>query len=426
MKIQHINPGQSGTGVNMFLEFLHNMWAASQSLALWLLIGLAVAGALHVWVPDNFIKCHLGHQKGLFSIFKAVMLGVPLPLCSCGVIPAALGIKKQGAGNGASVGFLISTPQTGVDSIMVSGSMLGFPFALFKVLSAFILGFIGGVAAHFLGHKNGKAPIDPEQTELSNTAEKRGLKDFFSFAIDDLLKMIWKWLVAGIIISAAITTWLPQNFFQSYLPENNLIAMLLVLAISLPMYVCATASVPIAAALVYSGMPVGAALVFLMAGPASNVATIGAVYRALGWRNLLVYLLTIIIGSIGCGLLFQSILPETLTKTVSMHHDSNIISTVAVIILLLLIIRFIIHEIKQFIQTHNKTNEADDDMINLKVGGITCQGCVKKLTAALTAQTEVNNVNVSIEDRNVTIWGKNLNTDTLKKVIIAAGFALLN
>ena len=130
------------------VEFFINCWLTATELAPWLLLGLGIAGALHIWIPDNFIKRHLGHGR-ISAVFKAVIFGVPMPLCSCGVIPAALGIKKQGAGNGAAMGFLISTPQTGVDSIMVSASLLGLPFALFKLVSAFILGIIGGLLSYF-------------------------------------------------------------------------------------------------------------------------------------------------------------------------------------------------------------------------------------------------------------------------------------
>ena len=332
--------------MDTLLLFLENIWHTTVSLSFWLLVGFMIAGLLHVFVPDNFIKHHLGHKKGVFSVFKAVLFGVPMPLCSCGVIPAALGIKKQGAGDGAAIGFLISTPQTGVDSIMVSASMLGWPFAVFKLLSAFLIGIVGGAWAYFSGSVS--ASEESENNDNNSAPPKRTFQDLFEFAIDDLFKMIWRWLVAGILISAAMTTWLPSDFFQRYLPDNIFIAMLLVLLISLPMYVCATASVPIAAALVATGMPTGAALVFLMAGPASNVATIGAVYRAFGMNKLLIYLSSIIAGSMIGGYLFDSVIIPNVSDAVMPKHESGgIVAIIAGVIFVILILRFIFLEIKE-------------------------------------------------------------------------------
>ena len=332
--------------MDTLLLFLENIWHTTLSLSFWLLVGFMIAGLLHVFVPDNFIKHHLGHKKGVFTVFKSVMFGVPMPLCSCGVIPAALGIKKQGAGDGAAIGFLISTPQTGVDSIMVSASMLGWPFAVFKLLSAFVIGMIGGVWAYFTSSTT--VSEEGKSNENNGADSKRSFKDLFEFAIDDLFKMIWRWLVAGILISAAMTTWLPADFFQRYLPDNIFVAMLLVLIISLPMYVCATASVPIAAALVATGMPTGAALVFLMAGPASNVATIGAVYRGFGMKKLLIYLSSIVAGSMIGGYLFHSvIIPNISDATIPKHEAGGIVATIASVIFVILILRFIFLEIKE-------------------------------------------------------------------------------
>ncbi len=119
----------------MLLTYLENAWDVTLELAPWLLLGVVIAGILHVFMPQDFVRTHLGHSR--FShVVKACLFGVPMPLCSCGVIPAAAGLKKEGASNGATVGFLISTPQTGVDSFAVSAALLGWPFALVKVVAA--------------------------------------------------------------------------------------------------------------------------------------------------------------------------------------------------------------------------------------------------------------------------------------------------
>jgi len=413
--------------MDTLILFLENIWSTTLALSLWLLIGLMIAGILHVWVPDNFVKHHLGHKKGLFTVFKAVIFGVPMPLCSCGVIPAALGIKKQGAGDGAAIGFLISTPQTGVDSIMVSASMLGWPFAIFKLLSAFVIGIIGGGWAYFTN-----STIKTEATADNNSSqiEKRGFKDLFSFAIDDLFKMIWKWLVAGIIISAAITTWMPEDFFQTYLPDNIFLAMLIVLLISLPMYVCATASVPIAAALVATGMPTGAALVFLMAGPASNIATIGAVYRAFGIKKLIIYLVSIIIGSMLGGYLFNSVITPAVSNAAMPHHEkAGVVALIAGIIFIALILRFIIQEFKNKVKlkTDNCTSNCsckDSEIKILAVNGMTCEGCANKLKTALMKVANIADVDITLKSGEVKISGSSLNNETLAKIIKSTGFSV--
>jgi uncharacterized membrane protein YraQ (UPF0718 family) len=285
-------------------DFLYHIWNISRELAPWLLLGLAVAGLLHVLLPTGFISRHLGHGR-FASVFKASLFGVPLPLCSCGVIPAALGLRKDGASKGASVSFLISTPQTGVDSVAVTASLLGLPFALFKVFSAFVMGIAGGMLV------NAADPDSDQPPSHSKTASKQHfphpISEAFRFSYFRLFHEIWLWLLIGIGISALITTLLPEGSLSNFAWASGISGMLIMLVIGLPLYVCATGSVPIAASLVAAGMPTGAALVFLMAGPATNVATVGAVIKTFGKKITGIYLAVIIAGSIGLGMLFNSL-----------------------------------------------------------------------------------------------------------------------
>jgi uncharacterized membrane protein YraQ (UPF0718 family)/copper chaperone CopZ len=415
--------------MNEILLFFANVWGVMMSLSLWLLVGLIFAGALRIWVPDDFVKKHLGRKRGFLSVLKAVVFGVPMPLCSCGVIPAALGVKKQGAGDGAALGFLISTPQTGMDSIMVSASLLGFPFALFKVFSAFLVGLIGGGWAYLLDSgKVGRGAVE-ENAIISGKSAERKLGDVFEFAVDDLLAGIWKWLLAGVFVSAAITTWLPENFFRDYLPESDLAAMLIVLLISLPMYVCATASVPIAASLVYAGMPTGAALVFLMAGPASNVATIGAVYRAFGLKKLMIYLVSIVIGSVLCGMLFQWVLPVDLAPPpldAASKNAHGLLELAAAVILSGLMARFaligMLGKLRGF--RGKRGDVTENSSIRLNVDGMTCQGCRDKAKAALSAVSGVSSVYIDIDSDDVIVTGADINLETVRKAVASAGFGV--
>ncbi|MEQ8846972.1 permease [Botrimarina sp.] len=283
------------------------MWRVLIELAPWLLLGAAFAGALYALLPPGAMSRMLG---GRGAVWKSVLVGIPLPLCSCAVIPVGLGLKRQGASDGASVAFLIATPQTGVDSVLVTAGMLGWPLALFKVLIALVTGVVGGWATdRFAARPAGLPIVEPPPAATPRLSWADRLRRGATHA-DDLVRSIWLWLVLGVAISAALTVWLPTEWLTGLAAYGALASMGAALALSLPLYVCATASVPIAASLVAGGLPLGAVIVFLMAGPATNTATIGAVSRALGGRAVAVYLTTIILGSVLGGWLFERLLAD--------------------------------------------------------------------------------------------------------------------
>ncbi len=327
-------------------RFFDSIWQILLDLAPWLLLGALVAGVLHVLLPKNFLKQQF---SGPYGIFKAVGLGVPLPLCSCAVIPVGLSLKQSGASSGATVAFLISTPQTGVDSILVSASFLGWPFAIFKVASAAVMGVLGGWwTDRPNSRQQGQFSLPIITSESPTSAEPINRWTTLLAHSVELLRSIWRWLLFGVIVSAAITTFVPTGALSSLGGGSHFSAMLVTLVIALPLYVCATASVPIAAALVASGLPVGAALVFLMAGPATNVATIGAVYRTLGKRALVIYLSTVIVGSIVCGWLFGFLIEANTATAAHSHDTSNWWSIASAVVLLAMIGRFALQEFTSF------------------------------------------------------------------------------
>ncbi len=294
--------------------FFWAAWDVLVQLAPWMLLGTFIAGLVHVLLPPGFIHRRL---RGPTGVLKAVAIGVPLPLCSCGVIPAGLGLKKDGASDGACIGFLISTPQTGVDSILVSGSFLGWPFALFKVVVAAVTGIAGGWLVDALEDNRNGAAESPAADAPAN--RRRGVRELVAHGLD-IIRSVWLWLVIGVVISAAINVFVPSSYLSGLGSLGILPSALAALAISIPLYVCATASVPIAAALVAGGLPTGAALVFLIAGPATNVATIGAVYRRFGGRVLAVYLATIIAGSVLGAVAFEAFLSDTVLHAAATHE----------------------------------------------------------------------------------------------------------
>ena len=390
-------------------SLIQSCWQITIELAPWLLLGTFIAALLHGLLPHRFVQRHL---QGKGGVAKAVLLGVPLPLCSCGVIPAGLGLKKDGASNGASVGFLISTPQTGVDSILVSANFLGWPFALFKVFSATVTGLVGGYLADKVEAVEG--PI----TAVSDGTHDRSLQGMFDHGMQ-LLRSIWGWLLFGIIASAAIQIYIPDSWLTEMAAMGSVVACLAVLVFSVPLYVCATASVPIAAALVMKGVPASAALVFLMAGPASNLATIGAIHRGFGRQVVGVYLATIAIGSIGFGLAFDWVLTATATAMHTHHGDPSLLEVFSAGILLCLIAGFAGSDLRA--QLRPKLGQDVDSLLEVPVEGLTCGGCVRKLEGKLSDIPGVQGVQVQLEPGMARVQGSVPET-TIRRAIHDAGF----
>jgi len=331
------------------------------------------------------------------------------------VIPAGLGLKEDGASDGATVGFMISTPQTGVDSIAVSAAFLGWPFALFKLASAAIMGLCGGwLADRFSESSTARAPTATNMTSHA----RPGLKDGFFHAVN-VLRTIWVWLVVGVVISAAITVWLPAAGLSAMNEWGGLMAGLVALAVSLPLYVCATASVPIAAALVGAGLPPGAALVFLMAGPASNVATMGAIYRALGRRMLVVYMCTLMIGSLVLGLLFDQVVNSVNVANEAMmmeHHGP--FHDLAVALFVLSMAYFAWEDARQW---WSSARAPESVHIRLSVSGMTCNGCRGKLERGLNADPDIEHASVILEPGEAKVSGT-VDEVRLRALVAELGF----
>ena len=396
---------------------VESLIATMLELSPWFLLGMAVAGLLHGILPRDFVKRQL---RGRFAVAKAVALGVPLPLCSCGVIPAGLGLKRDGASDGASLGFLISTPQTGVDSILVSASFLGWPFALFKVLAAAVTGLLGGLLSDRLP-EDISTRRDLGAVESGGQQGTRGLGEMVTHA-HELLATIWRWLVFGIVVSALINTFLPVGTLGILADVGPLGASFVVLLISLPLYVCATASVPIAAAMVANGMPVGAALVFLMAGPATNVATIGAIYRGFGVRQLILYLGVLIVGSVGFGLLFD-LGVSPLSALDHGHGEAHRTwwAVASALLLAGLIARLAARDFLHFL----RRRFAPKSQLAIEVGveGLSCGACERKVESALLGLDGVVSVVVSRNPDRAVIVGS-ADRGLIEGAVLAAGYRL--
>ena len=291
----------------------------------WLLLGLLIAGIMQWFVPLDILKKHMGHNS-IGAIVKAAIIGAPLPLCSCGVIPAAIGLRRAGASKPASISFLVATPETGVDSISVSYAMLGPFMAIIRPVSAIFSAIYAGLLVKYLIRENGQpAKIINEESSCCAKkalktepaveksccssqdkptevfALKQRLFNTLSFSAGKLLEDITGWLLIGLLIAAVIKTWVPTDFLTQW--GDGFIAMLVMALIGIPMYICATASTPIAAGFMAVGVSPGAVLVFMLAGPATNLSTMGMIRQEMGRSVLIAYLISILTASIGIGYL---------------------------------------------------------------------------------------------------------------------------
>lgn len=399
------------------LEFWEAVWCTWTELSLWLVIGAVLSGVIHVLVPSGLIQRQL---SGRWGPLRAVLVGIPLPLCSCAVIPTALQLKKDGARDGSVLGFLIATPQTGVDSMFASASLLGWPFAWFKVGSALLMGLVGGYGLKLSIQEDDKAQAPPP----SWGAQDAGFRDRAIEArrfVAELVDNLAGWLVFGVLVSAALEVLVPDAVFASIASWGSVWVTLAALGISLPLYVCATASVPIAAGLVASGLPLGAALVFLMAGPATNVATMGALYRSVGLRALGWYLGTIILGSLSLAYVLDEILGWTPALSLGQHHAhaTSALEQGCAILFAAWIAWCLFRQAKSY-WLAKRAASASGPYQEFWVEGLTCEGCVRGLRTKLHAVPGVTDLQVELESGRVRVFGKP-KFAALKTASLAAG-----
>jgi len=311
--------------MEIIYSFFNSLMELSNAMAPYILFGLIFAGILHEMVPQTLVTKHLG-KENILSVLKSTLFGIPLPVCSCGVIPLATSIKKSGASKGATLSFLISTPITGVDSILATYGVFGWIFTIYRIISSMIIAIAAGVIINIFDKedevKKPKFSLQSDisksslafgsfsaapKTQTSNRANqeslikkfslKRALRYSFVSLLGDIAKPLFWGLILGAIISVAI----PQDL-SDILSRYSWLSYIIAISIAVPMYVCATASLPIAAALMLGGVSPGAAFVFLSAGPATNIVTAGVVKKILGSYALYAYLGSITIGSILFGL----------------------------------------------------------------------------------------------------------------------------
>ena len=392
----------------------------------YLLLGFLFAGILHAFVPQRLFSKYLS-QNNWASVFYATLFGIPLPLCSCGVIPTAMALYKEGASRGATVAFLIATPQTGVDSIIATYSLMGFPFAVMRPLVALCTSLFAGMTTNFFT-SNEKPPTLLTQTTDKPAAKlsfTQRLKSVFHYGYVEMMEDIGKMLLLGLIIAGLITYFVPDNFFMLF-GNNTMLTMLLVLLVAVPMYVCATGSIPIAIALMMKGMSPGTALVLLMAGPAANIASMLVIGKVLGKKTFALYLITLVIGAMGCGLIIDNFLPSSWFDvshfTTAIHHHGGfhyfkIVCSLMLIVLFLNAIRLKKNKEKG----ENMETTKNNGIISFKISGMRCNHCKNTVTNAISKLPSVKEVTVNLSDGVAHVKGTPSNEE-IKKAVEALGF----
>lgn len=344
----------------------------------------------------------------------------PLPLCSCGVIPTAMSLRREGASKGAVTSFLIATPQTGVDSIVATYSVLGLPFAVIRPVVALVTALAGGWTVNRLtrSETDGILPA-AEGGEVRRSGSR--FVEALRYGFVDMIQDIGRWLVLGLLVAGLITILVPDNFFASF-ADKPLLNMAVVLLFSIPMYLCATGSIPIAAALMLKGLSPGAALVLLMAGPATNTASILVIGKVLGRRTLAAYLGAIIAGAVGFGLAIDYLLPAAwFVPSGAVHaacHGEAGYSWVEVASSALLSALLVYALMKRFIHRKNDTSMTKQIY---RVGGMSCNHCKASVEKNLALLPSVTAVEVDLTAGTVAVEGT-ADAAGIQKVIEELGF----
>ena len=404
------------------------------SMAPYLMVGLFFAGCLHVFVKNDIVLKHLGGNT-IASVFKAAIFGIPLPLCSCGVLPVAMSLRKGKASNGATISFLISTPQTGIDSIIATWGMLGPVFAIFRPFAALAMGITGGLITNLFSVK--PAAIDqarPKRFECNICCETSPhehsiadkIKNIFSYAYRDFFDDISVNLTIGMVISGVIAFFVPDNFFQKYV-GNELLSMLLMVALGIPMYTCVTASIPVAVALMLKGLSPGAAFVFLTVGPATNFSFIMVIAQVMGKKIVTVYLTTLAVMSIiaGYGLnwIFSITGKQSLDSMLTSHFCKHtapwelIASVIFLAIIGMSFYRIWMPKILELLGL----KKAGPRSCSIDIEGMSCKNCARKVTESIKKVEGVTSVEVDVGKKKAIVGG-DATIESLKKAIEDAGY----
>lgn len=456
----------------MVLNWIESYWDAlvmmTAEMAPYLLLGFFIAGLLRAFVPRSIYSKHLA-PRNMKSVVKAAAIGIPLPLCSCGVIPTAVGLRKEGASHGACTSFLIATPQTGVDSIAATYSLMGLPFAIVRPIAALFTAMFGGwlvnryaredealsaEAAATGEHDHCDCEHEHDHCDCEHGHEHHShsshfldkMREALDYAFVDMMQDVGKWLVIGLLIAALITVAVPNEWLAA-LHEYKLLNMIIVLAVAIPMYICATGSIPIAVSLMAKGLTPGAALVLLMAGPAVNSASILVIGKVFGKRTLWLYILSIIIGAILFGLGIDYLLPQdwfavtaNFSEAAHCAHNLSVMDWIWIALLLILLLNAFWQAHRGHTcscghaHDHHHDHEHDHAQpaplpnrggaggeASYKISGMTCNHCKANVERAIGGVEGVEGVTVDLASGIATVTG-NHDADALIERVKSYGY----
>jgi uncharacterized membrane protein YraQ (UPF0718 family)/copper chaperone CopZ len=418
---------------DLIVHYLEALWELTLEMSPYLLLGFLIAGVLYVYFPQEKVIKYLGRNNWK-SILNAALIGIPLPLCSCGVIPTGISFFKNGASRGSSVAFLISTPQTGVDSILATYSLLGLPLAIIRPVIALLTGLFGGMVTNSIDRRDQFNSKQSKTGKQQMTSGREKISAMMSYAFVEFLQDISKWLIIGLLLAALMAVLIPDGFFTNYL-SNEYLSMAIVLLASIPLYVCATGSVPIAAVLLMKGLSPGAAIVFLMAGPATNAATMTVIGNVMGRKTLISYMASIIGGAVFFGILVNEFLPREWFTLPLMHlhneHGAHLVPFwlkigSAVLLVFLLINGYVQKYLKsrKINELINPNNQIEKGMSSktVRVGGMTCNHCKANVQSNLSSIAGIENIQIDLESGVVKIAGDDVNLAEIKRVVEGIGY----
>ena len=399
--------------------FLISLLNVVCEMAPYLLLGFLIAGILHVFVPKGFYNKYLS-KNNKWAVLWAALLGVPLPLCSCGVIPTAVGLRREKASKGAVASFLIATPQTGIDSILATFSLLGLGFAIIRPAAALITGVCGGLLV------NRFVPDDGDSFEADSSCRVESgnkLWQVLRYAYFEMIQDIGGRLVIGLILAALIQVLVPDDFFLTF-GKQPLLQMLVILVVAVPMYVCSTGSIPVAAALMMKGLSPGAALVMLMAGPAVNLASILVIRKSLGQRFTWIYLLTIVGFSILFGLIVNAIgieVPAMATVDECCAHGGMMMPSTFKLVCAIILTILIIFALTMKLFERFSHKEADPNTAEYTVEGMHCSHCEAAVVRALEEVPGVESAKASATRKKLTVKGT-ASADAIRAAVEKTGY----
>lgn len=346
--------------MEFIFNFLQNFWELSIMIGLYILIGLIFVGIVHLYVSEDWIKKHLG-EDNKYSAIKGALYGIPLPLCSCGVIPLATSLRQKGASKKAVTSFYITTPMTGVDSIIATYGVFGLPMAIIRVISSFISGVIAGsfVKESYDGiqqEEEKKSCCSSCGCSSNEPVKENKLKKAFDYSVNEVFSDLAKPMFYGLVLATLFILLIPNNGIE-FLNNNLFIAYALVFLVALPLYVCSISAIPIALSMLAVGVSPGVAFIFLAAAPATNIITAGIIKKILGTDVLIVYLISIVLVTISFALMVDFVFPKewfVYTLDALENESKSILDLGGAVIFLITMFYFVIKQYSNSIFLRSK------------------------------------------------------------------------